>query len=60
MSTQFQIDNEDYYDVIQIKLFDWHEQARGSYSTSTCKGIQDKMPVWANMSQITLKNCNRA
>ncbi len=49
MSTQFQIDNEDYYDVIQIKLFDWHEQARKDLiALLTCEGIQDKMPVWAN------------
>lgn len=49
MSTRFQIDNEDYYDVIQIKLFDWHVQAREDLiALLTCKGIQDKMPVWAS------------
>ena len=49
MSTQFQIDNEDYYDVIQVKLFDWHEQAREDLiALLTCKGVQDKMPMWAS------------
>ena len=49
MSTQFQIDNAYNYDVIQIKLFDWHDQAREDLiSLLTCEGIQDKMPMWAN------------
>ena len=49
MSTLFQIDNADYYDVIQVKLFDWHVQAREDLiALLTCKGIQDKMPVWAS------------
>lgn len=49
MSTQFQIYNEDYYDVIQVKLFDWHDQAREDLiALLTCEGIQEKMPVWAS------------
>lgn len=49
MSTIFQIDNEYYYDVIQIKLFDWYDQAREDLiALLTCEGIQDRMPVWAN------------
>ena len=49
MSTQFQIDNAYDYSVVQIKLFDWHDQARDDLtSLLTCEGIPDKMPVWAN------------
>lgn len=49
MSTQFQIDNANSYDVIQIKLFDWHDQAlEDLIALLTCEGIQDKMPEWAN------------
>lgn len=49
MSTRFEIDNEDYYAVIQVKLFDWHDQAREDLiALLTCKDVQDKMPVWAN------------
>lgn len=49
MSTQFQIDNEDHYDAVQVKLFDWHEQAREDLiALLTCEGVRDKMPVWAN------------
>ena len=53
MSTQFQIGNEDYYDVVQVKLFDWHEQAREDLiALLTCKGVRDKMPVWANSANL--------
>lgn len=49
MSTQSQIDNAYCYDVIQVKLFDWHDQAREDLiALLTCNGVQDKMPVWAN------------
>lgn len=49
MSTIFQIDNEDYYDVIQVKLFDWPEQAREDLiALLTCRGIPDKIPAWVS------------
>lgn len=49
MSTLLQITNKDYYAVIQVKLFDWHEQAREDLiALLTCKGIQNEMPVWAS------------
>lgn len=49
MSTQLQIDNAYNYEVTQIKLFDWHDQAlEDLIALLTCAGIQDKMPVWAN------------
>lgn len=49
MSTRFQIDNEDCYSVIQVKLFDWHDQAREDLiALLTCEGSQHKLPIWAN------------
>ena len=49
MSTQFQISNAYDYDIIQVKLFDWHYQARTDLiALLSCEGIQSKMPVWAS------------